>query len=143
MNWKSIAIHALLLLVAGIASGIVEPQPASIAPQAMLLSYLLAQCVLHLIYACIFAHLTFRVENHPFAHALLAVLLSHEAASVLLASLLLYTGEEPPPLQPLPVLAFEYTLLLAALVVGTAVGVRRRRRKLMQSGLVGHAAANP
>ena len=142
MNWKSIAIHALLLLVAGIASGIVEPQPASIAPQAMLLSYLLAQCVLHLIYACIFAHLTFRVENHPFAHALLAVLLSHEAASVLLASLLLYTGEEPPPLQPLPVLAFEYTLLLAALVVGTAVGVRRRRRKLMQSGLVGHAAAN-
>ena len=143
MNWKSIAIHALLLLVAGIASGIVEPQPASIAPQAMLLSYLLAQCVLHLIFAFIFAHLTFRVENHPFAHALLAVLLSHEAASVLLASLLLYTGEEPPPLQPLPVLAFEYTLLLAALVVGTAVGVRRRRRKLMQSGLVGQAAANP
>ena len=143
MNWKSITIHALLLLVTSIASGIFEPQPASVAPQTMLLSYLLAQCVLHLIYACIFAHLTFRVENHPFAHALLAVLLSHEAASVLLVSLLLYTGEELPPLQPLPVLAFEYTLLLAALVVGTAVGVRRRRRKIMQSGLVGHAAANP
>ena len=142
MNWKSIAIHALLLLVASIAFGIFEPQPASTAPQAMLLSYLLTQCAFHLTYACIFAHMTFKVENHPFAHALLAVLLSQEASFVLLASLLSYTGEELPPLQPLPVLAFEYTLLLAALVAGTAVGVRRRRRKLMQSGLVGHAAAN-
>jgi hypothetical protein len=141
VNWKIIVLHALLLLAVGIASGIFEPQPSSTNPSTFLLYYLLTQCALHLVYAAIFAHLAFRVEIHPFAHALLAILLSHEAASVLLASFQAYFQFES-PVRPLPLLVFEYTLLVIALVMGTLAGAHARRRKLLQSGAAGRTAAN-
>ncbi len=141
MNWKSITTHALLLLIVGISSGILEPQPSHSTANGLLLSYFLSVCVLHLLYAGIFAHIAFRVENHPFAHALLAMLLSHEVASILLTSFLSYMRVES-PVHPLPLLAIEYTMLVIALAGGTFAGTRLRRRSLSQSGALGRTEAN-
>ena len=140
MNWKSIGLHALLLLAAGITFGIFEPHPGLADTKALLSSYLLTKVALHVVYAGILAHLTFKVEKHPVAHALLAVLLSQEAASLLLAILLSYMGTES-YVQPPPLLFLEYIMLLASLVVGTAAGARLRRRKRLQSGTGGHVAS--
>lgn len=141
MNWKSIAIHALLLLAVGIAYGILEPQLSSDSPKVLLLSYLIAECALHLVNASIFAHLAFKAEAHSFAHTLLALLLSHEAASVLLNSLLLYLQVQPST-RPLPMFLFEYALLLGALAAGTFVGVRLRCRKHTRPSAAAGGAAN-
>lgn len=143
MNWKIIGIHAFLLLMVGIASGIFEPQPTSFAPKAFLLFYLLNQCVLLLIYAAIFAHITYRAENHPFTHALLALLLSNEVASAAVAFLLSYLQAEPLPIRPFPLMVFEYTSSLVVLLAGIAAGVSLRRRKLLRSEGVGSASVNP
>ena len=142
MNWKSIAIHALLLLIVGIAYGIFEPQPTLTAPRTVLFFYLLGQGVLLVACSVIFAHITFRADKHPFAHALLALLLSHEVASLLLTLVLSFMGAEPQPVQLLPLFLFEYALLLVALISGTVTGTHLRRRKLLRSGEVGDAAAN-
>lgn len=141
LNWKIIIIHALLLLMSGIASGIFELHPASLAPTFVLRNYLLNHCIIFLVYFAILTHITYRTENYPFAHALLALLLSSEVASMLLAFLLSYFGDEPEPVRPLPFLAFEYTSLLAALLAGTKAGISLRRRKLLRSA-GGSASAN-
>ncbi len=133
LNWKIIVIHALLLLIAGIASGIFQLHPTSLAPNVFLSTYLLNHSVIVLVYIAIFTHITYRAENLPFAHALLALLLSNEAASTLYVFLLSYLGEKPKPFDPLPFLVFEYISFLVALLVGAKVGISLRRRKLLRS----------
>lgn len=132
LNWKIIVIHALLLMMTGIASGIFEMHPASFAPNIVLLTYLLNHCTILLVFITIFTHITYRVENHPFAHALLALLLSNEVASTLLELLLSYSGDAPEPARPLPFLIFENTTLLVVLLAGTKFGISLRRRKLLR-----------
>lgn len=133
LNWKIIVVHALLLLMAGIASGIFELHPTSLAPNFVLRTYLLNHCVIFLVYFSILTHITYRTENHPFAHALLALLLSNEVASTLLEFLLSYFGGEQESVRPLPFLVFEYISLVVVLLAGTKAGISLRRRKLLRS----------
>lgn len=142
MNWKIIVTHALLLLMAGIASGIFEFQPSSFSPDAVLFNYFLNHCIMLLVYMAIFAHITYRTDQYPFAHTLLAFLLSDGVASALWAFLVSYLGAEPEPIEPLPFLVFEYISLLGVLFAGTKVGISLKHRNLLRSARGGSASTN-
>lgn len=133
MNWKIIVIHAFLLLIAGVAFGIFEVHPSSFSSDVVLLNYPMNQCIILFVYMVIFAHITYRTDHYPVAHALLALLLSDEIASLLLALLLSYLGAEPDPIRPLQFLVFEYISLLVVLFAGIKAGISLRSRKLLRS----------
>ncbi len=142
LNWKIIVIHALLLLMAGIASGIFEFHPSSFSPDAVLFNYFLNHCIMLLVYMAIFAHITYRTDQYPVAHTLLALLLSDEVASALLVFLLSYLGAEPEPVRPLQFLVFEYISLLGVLFAGIKAGISLKHRKLLRSARGGSASTN-
>ena len=142
MNWKIIVIHVFLLLIAGIAFGIFEVHPSSFTPNVVLLNYLMNQCVILFVYLLIFAHVTYKTDHYPVAHALLALLLSDEIASMLLTLLQSYLGAEPEPIQPIQFLVFEYISLLVVLFAGIKAGISLKQRKILKAARIGSASTN-
>ena len=121
MNWQSITVHSLLLLAASVAAGLFELRPDSDQPQALLLAHLGTELVMLVAYACIFAHLAYRVARRHYLHAFLAALLS-EVVGITLTSLV--PLEFPPT--PVPLLVVGYSVLLVSLILGTLIGTRFR-----------------
>lgn len=142
LNWKIIVIHVFLLLIAGIAFGIFEVHPSSFTPNVVLLNYLMNQCVILFVYLLIFAHVTYKTDHYPVAHALLALLLSDEIASMLLTLLQSYLGAEPEPIQPIQFLVFEYISLLVVLFAGIKAGISLKQRKILKAARIGSASTN-
>jgi hypothetical protein len=142
LNWKIIVIHAFLLLIAGVAFGIFEVHPSSFTPDVVLLNYLMNQCFILFVYMVIFAHITYKTDHSPVAHALLALLLSDEIASMLLAFLLSYLGAEPEPIRPIPFLVFEYISLLVVLLAGIKAGISLKQRKILRAARIHSASTN-
>ncbi len=112
MDWKRIAKYATLLLATGLVIGFFEN------------GHLLAGYIAHLVaFTAIFALMAFRQYNRPFLHAVLAILISESAATVLLALI-------PDALSQLsPLLLLEVAITVIALIAGTSFGAFARRNR--------------
>lgn len=121
MNWNKIIWLALLLFVVQAVVGLIEGALLSADSGA---TWLLAGHAASFI-ACstIFALFAIRVPSRPFVHALLALLLQVVLAFVLSATLATWLGSTP----RLSV-ALEWVVVVAALAIGTSIGIRLRNR---------------
>lgn len=125
MDWKSIAKHAALLLVAGIAVGFIEGGCDFTAPRLYVTAFLVGELVSLLAYTAIFAHMAYRLTIRPWLSAVLAALLTEGSALTVLSLI-------PGALSSTPraLLQLELATLSAALIAGTVLGTRMRCNQL-------------
>jgi len=133
LNWKIIVIYAFVLLIVGVASGIFGLQPTSHSFDAVLHSYVLNQCVSILVNIAIFAHISYKIDYRPFAHALLALLLSNGVALAILVFLQSSLGAQLTTIEVTLVQMFEFLLMVFALLIGVKFGISLKRRKLLKA----------
>ena len=120
MNWRKVAAYAAVLFAAQFAVGFTEGVLAPVSASTVLASYLAS------FVACgsIFAHLSANQICKPFTHACLALALQIVAAVAFSKVLAGWLGEIP-----LSLVAFEWAVLICALLVGTAAGSSLRRSR--------------
>lgn len=119
VNWNKIVWLALLLFVAQVAVGLAEG--AFLSADSGVTGLLAGHATSFIACSTIFALFVARNPSNPFAHTLLALLLQIILAVVLSATLGPWLGSTP-----WVFVALEWTVLVAALVVGTSVGIRLR-----------------
>src|SRR5690606_22736563 len=121
VNWSKIIGLALSLFAAQVLLGFVE---GVLSTSASGVSLILASHAASLaICSAIFAAFAIRIPNRPFAHAWLGLLLQVLVAVLFSAAISPWLGSTP-----WLSVALEWTVLVAALAVGTSIGIGLRHR---------------
>ena len=121
VNWSKIIWLAFALFVAQVLLGLVEGALSTPTSSTSLL--LAGHAVSLVICSAIFASFAVRTPERPFAHAWLGLLLQVLIAVLFSAAISPWLGNTP----WLSVI-LEWTVLVAALVVGTSLGIGLRYR---------------